>query len=153
MITKKPYAEISEQEYDRIFALNAKAPFFCMQEAARRMEDGGRIINVGTSVLGMVTGYYSVYAGSKAPLEQFMRALAKEVVARGITVNTIAPGALDTSFFYPAETPESVAFIKEVTGGLGDVQDVVPLVEFLVSPGARWVTAQTIFVNGGLLAR
>lgn len=155
VVIKKPFAEITEAEYDRIFAINAKAAFFCMQEAARRMADNGRIVNIGTTLLAATTGFYSIYAGSKAPLEDFTRALAKEVGARGITVNVVAPGPLNTSFFYPAETPESVAFLKHmsVTGELGEVSDIVPLVRFLVSPEARWVTAQTIFINGGFVAR
>jgi len=153
MIIKKPFDEITEADYDTIFAVNAKSVFFTMQEAAKKMSDGGRIVNVGTSILGMSTGSYSIYAGSKAPIEHFTRALAKEVSNREIAVNTIAPGALDTSFFYPAESPESIQMIKQWTGGLGHVDDVVPLVEFLVSPGAKWLTGQTIFVNGGVCAR
>jgi NAD(P)-dependent dehydrogenase (short-subunit alcohol dehydrogenase family) len=153
MIIKKPFKDITEEEYDRVFGVNAKAAFFCMREAAKLMNAGGRIVNVGTSILGMTVPHYSVYAGSKAPLEHFTRALAKEVTARGITVNTIAPGALDTPFFFAAETQESVELIKHWTGGLGKTTDVTPLVAFLVSPGAQWVTAQTIFVNGGFLAR
>ena len=92
MVLKKPLAEITEQEYDRLFAINAKAAFFCMQAAANQMNDDGRIINIGTSLLAATTGLYSAYAGSKAPLEHFTRALAKEIGARGITVNTVAPG-------------------------------------------------------------
>ena len=153
MIIKKPFVEITETEYDTIFAINARSVFFSMQEAAKRMSDGGRIVNIGTSILGMSTGNYSIYAGSKAPIEHFTRALAKEISNREIAVNTIAPGALDTSFFYPAETPESVQMIKQWTGGLGHVEDVVPLVEFLVSPGAKWLTGQTIFINGGAVTR
>jgi NAD(P)-dependent dehydrogenase (short-subunit alcohol dehydrogenase family) len=153
IIIKKLFADISEAEYDHIFAINAKAPFLCMQEAARLMSDYGRIINIGTGILGMSIPAYSVYAGSKAPLEHFTRTLAKEATARGITVNTIAPGSLNTPFFYGGETPESVAMIKQMTGGLGEVSDIVPIVEFLASPGAQWVTGQTIFVNGGLLTR
>jgi NAD(P)-dependent dehydrogenase (short-subunit alcohol dehydrogenase family) len=110
MVIKKPLVEFTEEEYDRLFGINSKAAFFCMREAARVMADNGRIINLGTSLLGATTGFYSGYAGSKAPLEDFTRALAKEVGSRGITVNTVAPGPLNTSFFYPAETPESVDF-------------------------------------------
>jgi NAD(P)-dependent dehydrogenase (short-subunit alcohol dehydrogenase family) len=124
-----------------------------MQQAARRLSDGGRIVNLGTSVLGMSIPFYGIYAGSKASLEHFSRDLAQQLRGRGITVNTIAPGALDTPFFHGAETPATVAFVKQITGGLGTVQDVVPVVEFLVSPGSRWLTGQTIFVNGGLLTR
>ncbi|MFA6009856.1 MAG: SDR family oxidoreductase [Desulfobacteraceae bacterium] len=155
MVIKKPFLAISEDDYDKIFAINSKAAFFCMREAAARMEENGRIINIGTSLLGATTGYYSIYAGSKAPLEDFTRALAKEVGARGITVNTIAPGPLNTSFFYPAETPEAIEWLKHqsINGQLGEVKDIAPLVKFLASPEARWITAQTIFINGGFLSR
>jgi NAD(P)-dependent dehydrogenase (short-subunit alcohol dehydrogenase family) len=113
MVIKKPFVDISEEEYDRMFAINAKAAFFCMQEAARWMADNGRIINMETSLVGATTPYYSAYAGSKAPLEDFTRALAKEIGHRGITVNNIAPGPLNTSFFYPAETQESTEYFKQ----------------------------------------
>jgi NAD(P)-dependent dehydrogenase (short-subunit alcohol dehydrogenase family) len=154
-VLKKPFVEISEEEYDRMFAINAKAAFFCMQEAAKRMADNGRIINMETSLVGATTPFYSAYAGSKAPLEDFTRALAKEVGHRGITVNNIAPGPLNTSFFYPAETKESTEYFKQqsINGKLGEIKDIVPIAEFLVSPDAGWVTAQTIFINGGFLTR
>jgi NAD(P)-dependent dehydrogenase (short-subunit alcohol dehydrogenase family) len=155
MVIKKPFVEISEEEYDSMFAINAKAAFFCMQEAAKRMADNGRIINMETSLVGATTPYYSAYAGSKAPLEDFTRALAKEIGNRGITVNNIAPGPLNTSFFYPAETSDSTEYFKgqSINGKLGEIKDIVPLAKFLVSPEAGWVTAQTIFINGGFLTR
>jgi NAD(P)-dependent dehydrogenase (short-subunit alcohol dehydrogenase family) len=155
MVLKKPVAEITEQEYDRLFAINAKAAFFCMQAAANQMSDNGRIVNIGTSLLAATTGFYSAYAGSKAPLEHFTRALAKEVGSRGITVNTVAPGPLNTSFFYPAETDAATEFHKSmsINGKLGEVKDIVPLVKLLVSPEGCWITAQTIFINGGYVAR
>jgi NAD(P)-dependent dehydrogenase (short-subunit alcohol dehydrogenase family) len=126
-----------------------------MQEAARRLGDGGRIINMGTTILGATIPGYAVYAGAKAPLEAFTRALAKEIGGRGITVNVVAPGPIDTPFYHGAETPESEAraVTASVGGRLGRVDDVVPLIEFLASPQSGWITAQTLFVNGGYLAR
>jgi NAD(P)-dependent dehydrogenase (short-subunit alcohol dehydrogenase family) len=82
MVVGKPLADISEAEYDAMMGINAKAAFFVMQEAARRMEDGGRILNVLTSLLAAYTPLYSLYAGSKAPVEHFTRALSKELLAR-----------------------------------------------------------------------
>jgi NAD(P)-dependent dehydrogenase (short-subunit alcohol dehydrogenase family) len=152
-IVKKPIAAISREDFEGAYALNARAPFLLMQQAAARMRDGGRVINIGTSILGMSVPFYGVYAGSKASLEHLTRDLALQVRSRGITVNTVAPGALDTPFFHAAETPESVAFIEHVTGGLGRVDDVVPVIEFLTHPGSHWLTGQTLFVNGGLLTR
>jgi NAD(P)-dependent dehydrogenase (short-subunit alcohol dehydrogenase family) len=155
MIVKKPFLEITEEEYDRSFAVNAKAPFFVMQEAARRLGDGGRVINIGTTLLAATTPLYAVYTGSKAPLEDFTRALAKEIGARGITVNTVAPGPIDTPFFHGPETPQSIAYVTQASAAkrLGRPDDIAPVVAFLASPAAGWITAQTIFVNGGYLAR
>ncbi|KAF9543708.1 hypothetical protein EC957_000563 [Mortierella hygrophila] len=155
VVLKKPMAEISEEEYDSLFAINAKVPFFIMKECAKHMADGGRVINIGTTLLAITTGEYSAYAGSKAPLEDFTRALAKEVGSKGITVNTIAPGPIDTPFFYGQETKESTALFASlsVAGRLGDVKDIVPVVEFIASPDSQWITAQTLFVNGGVTSR
>lgn len=155
VIVKKPMVEVTEEEFDRCFAANARAAFFTMQEAARRVSDRGRIINMGTTLLAATTPFYGAYAGSKAPLEQFTRALAKEIGARGVTVNTIAPGPIDTPFYHGQESPESTAHVVQlsVAGRLGRIEDVVPVIEFLASPESQWITGQTLFVNGGFLAR
>ncbi len=153
IIIKKSFTEITDEEFDRIFAINARAPFVLMRAAASQMREGGSIINIATSILACSFPFYSVYAGSKAPLEHFTRSLAKELAARRINVNTVAPGALDTGFFYGGETAESAAAIKQFTGGLGTPDDIVPTVEFLLSPGARWLTGQIVFVNGGFATR
>jgi NAD(P)-dependent dehydrogenase (short-subunit alcohol dehydrogenase family) len=70
-------------------------------------------------------------------------------------VNTVAPGPLNTSFFYPAETEHSTAFLKgmSVQNRLGEIDEITPIIEFLAGPGSGWVTAQTLFVNGGFIAR
>jgi len=155
LVVKKPFTEISEADFDRSFGINAKAAFFVMQEAARCIADHGRIINMGTTILGATIPFYSVYAGAKAALEDFTRALAREIGSRGVTVNVVAPGPIDTAFYHGAETPEAVAraTTASVAGRLGNIEDIVPLIEFLASPQSQWVTAQTLFINGGYLAR
>jgi NAD(P)-dependent dehydrogenase (short-subunit alcohol dehydrogenase family) len=91
MIVRKPIAEFQEEEFDRLFAINARIPFFLMREAATRMADHGRILNLVTTVVAVTAATYGGYAGSKSPVEHFTKALAKEVGARGITVNCVAP--------------------------------------------------------------
>jgi NAD(P)-dependent dehydrogenase (short-subunit alcohol dehydrogenase family) len=153
-IVKKPLAEVTEAEYDRVAGINSKGTFFIMQEAIRRIADNGRIINIGTSLLASTIGNYSAYAGTKAAMEDFTRALAREIDwKRNITVNTIAPGPVDTPFFREPESPEAIAAISRLAGRLGTVDDIVPLVEFLASSQSRWVNAQTIFINGGYVTR
>ena len=153
-VLKKPIIDTTEEEYDDMFAVNTKAAYFFIREAAKRMNEGGKIINIGTSLLAAFTGLYSTYAGAKALLEHFTRAAAKELGPRGISVNNVAPGPMDTPFFYPAETPDSIAYHKSASmnGKLTDIHDIAPIVKFLVTDG-RWITGQTIFANGGYTTR
>ena len=154
LIVRKPLAETTEEEYDNSFLINAKIPFFLMAEAASRMADNGRIINLVTTQLAFTAPTYAAYTGSKSPVEQFTKAFAKEVGSRGITVNSVAPGPQKTKFFYDVETPETIAWLKGLTisGDIGEPGDVVPVVRFLAAPDARWITAQTVYVNGGMIA-
>ncbi|TCP43402.1 NAD(P)-dependent dehydrogenase (short-subunit alcohol dehydrogenase family) [Tamaricihabitans halophyticus] len=154
MVLRKPILETTEDEYDRMFGINAKAAYFFIQEAGRRLNDHGKIISLGTSLLAAFTDGYATYAGGKAPLEHFTRAAAKEFADRGISVNTVAPGPMDTPFFYPQETPERVEFHKSQAMGnqLTQIADIAPIIEFLATDG-WWFTGQTMFPNGGYTTR
>jgi NAD(P)-dependent dehydrogenase (short-subunit alcohol dehydrogenase family) len=154
IIIRKPLAETTEQEYDESFAINSKVPYFLMREAYNKMADDGRIINMVTTQVAVTAATYSAYAGSKAPVEHFSKAFAKEIGPRGVTVNCIAPGPQKTPFFFDAETPETVAWLSGMTisGDVGDPVDVVPVMRFLAAPENRWVTAQTVYVNGGMIS-
>jgi NAD(P)-dependent dehydrogenase (short-subunit alcohol dehydrogenase family) len=154
MVIKKPMTEVTEDEFDRMFAVNTKAAYFVMREAAKRVVDGGKIVTIVTSLLAAYTGDYSLYAGSKAPVEHFTRALSKELFGRNISVNTVAPGPMDTPFFYPAETDDSVAFHKSqsMDGDLTKIDDIAPIVRFLLTDG-WWINGQTLFANGGYTTR
>lgn len=154
-VLKKPILEISEAEYDEMSAVNAKSAFFFLKEAGRHLNDDGAIVTLVTSLLGAFTPFYASYAGTKAPVEHFTRAAAKEFGERGISVNAIGPGPMDTPFFYGQESPEAQAYHKSAAAlskfsktGLTDIEDIVPYVRFLVSEG-WWMTGQTILVNGG----
>jgi NAD(P)-dependent dehydrogenase (short-subunit alcohol dehydrogenase family) len=153
-VMKKPIIETTEAEYDEMMAINAKTAYFFLREAGKQLNDNGKIVTIVTSLLAAFTGLYSTYAGGKAPVEHFTRAAAKEFGARGISVNNVGPGPMDTPFFYPAETPDSIAYHKSaaMNGKLTDIKDIAPIVEFLVTDG-WWITGQTIFANGGYTTR
>ena len=125
-----------------------------LKEAGKQVADGGKIITIVTSLLAAFTDGYSTYAGGKAPVEHFTRAAAKELAVRGISVNSVAPGPMDTPFFYGQETPERVAFHKSQAMGnsLTKIEDIAPIVRFLATDG-WWITGQTIFANGGYTTR
>ena len=149
----KPLVEAMEEDFDKTFALNARGTFFAMQEAARRMADGGRIVSLSTG--GTVSGApgASFYAGSKAAVEQFTKALAKEIGGRGITVNAVSPGFTDTDMLGDNPQFKEMGAQLSPLGRLGkqeDVADVADVVGFLASEEARWITGQNVQAGGGV---
>jgi len=153
-VLRKPIVETTEDEYDSMFDINSKAAYFFIKEAGRHVADGGKVITIVTALLAAFTDGYSTYAGGKSPVEHFTRAAAKEFVEREISVNAIAPGPMDTPFFYGQETPERVEFHKSQAMGnqLTKIEDIAPIVTFLATDG-WWITGQTIFANGGYTTR
>ena len=154
-VLKKPLAEITEAEYDEMAAVNSKSAFFFLKEAGRHVNDNGKVVTLVTSLLGAFTPFYASYAGTKAPVEHFTRAAAKEFGVRGISVTAVGPGPMDTPFFYPAEGADAVAYHKTAAAlspfsktGLTHIEDVVPFIRHLVSDG-WWITGQTLLINGG----
>ncbi|MFV0478721.1 MAG: SDR family oxidoreductase [Parahaliea sp.] len=153
-VLRKPITDTSEAEFDSMMDINAKSAFFFIKEAGQRLNDNGSIVTILTSLLAAFTGGYATYAGAKAPVEHFTRAAAKEFGERGISVSAVAPGPMDTPFFYAEETPERVEYLKSqaMHNRLTNIEDIAPLVKFLVTEGG-WVTGQTIFANGGFTTR
>ncbi|BBX43488.1 short chain dehydrogenase [Mycobacterium simiae] len=153
-VLRKPILETTEAEYDSMFDINAKAAYFFIQEAGRRLNDHGSLTTIVTALLAAYTDGYSTYAGAKSPVEHFVRAASKEFAPRLINVNNIAPGPMDTPFFYPQETPERAEFHASQAMGnrLTKVEDIAPLAVFLAGDG-HWITGQTIFANGGYTTR
>lgn len=159
VVIKKPIADVTEADYDKSFDANAKAAFFFIQQAGRTLADGGKIVTIVSSLLAAYTPFYAIYPGSKAAVEHYTRAASKEFGERGISVNAIGPGPMDTPFFYGQEKPDAVAYHKSAAAlskysktGLTDIEDISPLVKFLVTDG-WWVTGQTVFANGGYTTR
>jgi NAD(P)-dependent dehydrogenase (short-subunit alcohol dehydrogenase family) len=154
-IVKKPMAQMTEEDYNRSERANVRALFHVFQQSAARMADNGRLIHIGTSLTAGSAPGYALYSGTKAPAEEFARMVAKEVGRRGITINIVAPGPLDNSFFSAAETPESTRFAASlsIAGRLGKESDIVPMIAFLASPESQWVNGQTLWINGGYVTR
>ena len=147
----KLITDVTEEDFDKIFAINVKGTYFACQQAAKRMADGGRIINFSSSTTALLLPTYSAYVATKGAVEQITRVLAKELGGRGITVNVVSPGATNTELFMTGKTEEQINRFAQMAalGRLGEVQDIADVVAFLVSDDARWITGQNIRVNGG----
>jgi 3-oxoacyl-[acyl-carrier protein] reductase len=144
----KPFLECTEEDYDRIFDTNTKGVFFTMQQAARRVRDGGRIIVTSTGGTRMFFTETSLYLGSKGAVEQFVRVLSREIGDRGVTVNAISPGFTDTDLL--PDRDREVAAGMSPFGRVGAPSDVADVAVFLAGPRARWVTGQNIGAGGGV---
>ena len=149
----RPVAEVGEEEFDRLFAVNVKGTFFCCQEAARRMADGGRVVNFSSSTTALMLPGYAAYVATKGAVEQLSHVLAKELGPKGITVNVVSPGPTDTELFGQGKTEEQKqAFARMAAlGRLGQPGDIAAVVAMLVGPDAGWVTGQNVRANGGLI--
>lgn len=145
-------ADVSDQEYDRTMAVNVRGVFRALRHATGRMRDGGRIVNISTANTVLAFPGISLYAASKAAVEQFTRVAAKELGPRGITVNTVSPGATDTDMLRGANSTEVLELMRSWSplGRLGEPADVADVVAFLVGPDGRWMTGQNLRATGGL---
>ena len=149
----KLIADVTEDDYDETFAANVKGPYFAIQRAGRILPDGGRIIAISTVNTAVPGPGISLYAASKGALEQVVKIAAREYGVRGITVNTVSPGATDTDMFHESNPPEAEAALVGITalGRLGQPAEVADVVAFLAGPDSRWLTGQNLLASGGLL--
>ncbi|MFI7086674.1 SDR family oxidoreductase [Streptomyces anulatus] len=148
-----PIAQTTEADFDRVMAVNAKSVFLTVRYAARRMRDGGRIVNISTLNTVFPAPGNAPYAASKGALEQQTLVASRELGVRGITVNSVSPGATDTDLLNAANEPEKPAMAIGMTslGRLGQPEDLADVVAFLAGPDGRWLTGQNIRANGGVL--
>lgn len=149
------FDKITEAELDKVYAVNFKGVFFLTQKLLPLIDDGGRIVNISTGLTCFWTPDTIPYASMKGAIEVFTRYLAKELGARGIAVNSVAPGAIATDFSGGTvrDNPEVNKHVAEMTalGRAGLPDDIGPMIASLLSEENRWVTGQRIEVSGGMV--
>ena len=143
-------AELDEQTFDRLFEVNVKSLYFVSELAIERLRDDGRVVNLSSAVTRVGVGGALAYSASKGFVDSFTRSLASALGERGVTVNAVAPGVIQTDMSEPmlAGGPDYILG-KQVLKRIGQPEDVADLVRFLASPASRWTTGQTVDVSGG----
>lgn len=146
-----PLAETSDELFENTFGINVQGTFNTLREAARRLNDGGRIVNFSTTVLAMKLPGYAIYSASKAAVEAMGAVFAKELRGRRIRVNTVAPGPVATELFFSGKTQEQIEGFARMPPleRLGEPDDIARIVSFLVSEESGWVNGQVLRANGG----
>jgi 3-oxoacyl-[acyl-carrier protein] reductase len=139
--------------FDQQIAINLKGSFNTMREAAKRLRNGGRIVNFSTSVVGTKLETYGVYAATKSAVETMTAILSKELRGRNITVNAVAPGPVATELFLTGKSQELIDRLARMNPmeRLGTPQDIASTVAFLVSPDGGWINGQVLRANGGMV--
>jgi 3-oxoacyl-[acyl-carrier protein] reductase len=148
-----PFGQMSDADFDRMIAVNAKGSFNTLREAAQRTRDGGRIITLSSSITELRTATYGPYAATKAAQELYASILANELQGRQISVNAMAPGVVNTTLFTDGKTQEQIAGFVQRTPlqRLGEPTDIADAIAALCRPDGAWVNGQTVFANGGIV--
>src|ERR1700736_2988819 len=146
-------ADSDDALFDQQVAINLKGSFNAMREAAKRLRDGGRIINFSTSVVGVKLETYGVYAATKAAIETMTAILSKELRGRSITVNAVAPGPTATDLFLNGKSPDVIERMAKMNPleRFGSPEDIASAVAFLVGPDGSWINGQVLRANGGMV--
>ncbi|MDF2646120.1 MAG: short-chain dehydrogenase/reductase [Paenibacillus sp.] len=150
--TSSSFEETSEDDFDRLFAVNVKAPFFLVQQSLGRLRDNGRLINISSGVTRIAYPHIMTYNLTKGALNTFTLHLAQLLGPRGITVNAVMPGIVDTDVNASwLHTPEGRKFAEGMSalGRIGEPSDIADIVAFAASPDGRWVTGQMLDATGG----
>ena len=149
-----PFEKVTENDFDKFMNIHFKSVYFLTQRALPMMNDKGRIINISTGTTRFCVPGYSVYASMKGAVETFTKYLAKDVGARGITANVVAPGPIETDFNNAAirNNPDRKAIMASQTalGRVGQAEDIGGIIAFLCSEDAGWISGQRIEASGGV---
>jgi 3-oxoacyl-[acyl-carrier protein] reductase len=148
-----PFEQVTPEAFDRSYAVNMRAPFFLIQRALPLLRDGGRIINV-SSATTRIASPFTHYAMGKGAIDVLSHTLAQALGPRGITVNTVSPGVIDTdqgAWMHSSAQIEAAIVAATTLGRVGQPADVADVVAFLASHDARWITGVTIETSGGYL--
>jgi 3-oxoacyl-[acyl-carrier protein] reductase len=151
MFMYKSLVETTEEEFDNMFALNTKGPYFALQEAAKVIREGGRIVNISTDGTHIGFAGATAYLSSKGALEQFTKGLAHELAPKGITVNTVSPGYTATAMLPADPMFRQIGEQASPLKRLGTPKDIADVVAFVVSEEARWLTGQNLHAGGGVV--
>ena len=146
-------ADADDAHFDRHVTVNLKGTFNTLREAAKRLRNGGRIINLSTSIVGLKLETYGVYVATKAAIEGLTGVLSKELRGRNITVNAVAPGPTGTDLFLNGKSPELIDRLAKMNPleRLGTPDDIANVVAFLASPEGGWINGQVLRANGGMI--
>jgi 3-oxoacyl-[acyl-carrier protein] reductase len=147
-----PLVDLSFEDFDRMHRTNVRGAFVVSQHAARRVRDGGAIINFSSSVVKLALPGYAAYAATKSAVDALTLILAKELRGRNITVNSVAPGPTATPLFLDGKPQQAIDALKNMTPleRLGQPEDIAETVAHLAGP-ARWINGQVIYANGGII--
>ncbi len=148
-----PLAAADDANFDRQVSVNLKGTFNTLREAAKRLRNGGRVINFSTTVVGLKLESYGVYAATKAAVETLTAIMAKEMRGRNITVNAVAPGPTATDLFLNGKSDELIERMSKMNPleRLGTPADIAATVAFLAGPDGAWINGQTLRANGGMV--
>jgi len=151
MLKTLALADTSDALYDQTFDINVRATFNTLREAALRLNDGGRIVNLSSTTLALNMPGYAIYNASKAAVESFTKVFAKELRGRNITVNAVAPGPIATSLFLDGKTGEQIQTFARMPPlqRLGQPDDIASVVAFLLGADSGWINGQILRANGG----
>lgn len=147
------FAQMSDDDFNRMIDVNLKGGFFVLREAAKRVRDGGRIISLSSSIIELRSPTYGPYTASKGANSYYSSVLAKELAGRQISVNAIAPGLVNTTLFTDGKTPEIIeGFVQRTPHKrLGEPEDIANVIASLCAGDGAWINGQTVFANGGVV--